>query len=83
MDEINVEAAAGLLEVQIQIGDLDAAAGQIFFLHEMFSSTAALLAKRQGRGDDGLSSREAPGLLYLKGLLAWKQDNIMEVGSAL
>ncbi|PNW81978.1 hypothetical protein CHLRE_06g268800v5 [Chlamydomonas reinhardtii] len=86
LDELNLEANAGALEAQIMAGELEEAAGQIMFLEDMFTNAAAAGGgKRKGRGTGDMdddpdmadpslgTSSDNPTLLYLKGLLAWKQ----------
>ncbi|KAG2502129.1 hypothetical protein HYH03_000619 [Edaphochlamys debaryana] len=86
LDELNLEANAGSLEAQILAGELDEASGQIMFLEDMYTNAAAAGGgKRRGQEEDpdmadpaAGSSNDNPTLLYLKGLLAWKQGGSSE-----
>ncbi|KXZ45770.1 hypothetical protein GPECTOR_50g563 [Gonium pectorale] len=87
LDELSLDANAGSLEAQIMAGELEEAAGQILFLEDMFANAAAGGGKRRGRAEEdpdmadpisGSSSTDNPTLLYLKGLLAWRQGNNAE-----
>uniref|UniRef100_A0A7S0S5T6 Tetratricopeptide repeat-like domain-containing protein n=1 Tax=Chlamydomonas leiostraca TaxID=1034604 RepID=A0A7S0S5T6_9CHLO len=77
VDELSLDASAGALEASIQLGELEEASGQVMFLQEMYASQANLQAARNRSDDDGAQA-EPSTLLYLKGLLAWKQGNAQE-----
>jgi len=74
LDELSLDANCGSLEVAIQSGKLEEAAGQVMFLEEMFNSHSSLGLGKKG----GDSMGEPPMLLYLKGLLAWKQADAQD-----
>ncbi|GIL85609.1 hypothetical protein Vretimale_13293 [Volvox reticuliferus] len=87
LDELNLDANAGALEAQIMSGELEEATGQIMFLEEMFANAGAAGGGRRRRGIDDDpdmadpvtgSASDSPTVIYLKGLLAWKQGSTSE-----
>ena len=55
------------------------------FLEEMFNSSTAAAMSKKGRDADMLEpgAGDHPTLVYLKGLLAWKQGNATDVSACV
>ncbi len=82
LDELSLDANHGCVEVHLARGELTEAAEQLAFLTEITAGAADVAEGRRGvpgssgRGGGGIGGqdgRDDARLLYLQGLLAWKQ----------
>jgi len=78
IDELSIDATCGSLECSLLAGNIDESANQIMFLEEMFNSQASLTIGRKlpHHLSAPAADMEPPLLTYLKGLQAWKLDDV-------